>query len=55
MRGGVSALSLVPLLSASVVRVRNEPPGSSLLRAERAERHGEEDGAASELEEGRSG
>ena len=41
--------ALVLLLSASVLRVRDEPPGSSLFSPEGAGTDGEEDGA------GRSG
>ena len=43
------------LLSAAVLCVRDKPPGSPLLSCEGAGMDGKEDGAASELEEGRSG
>ena len=43
------------LLSALVLRVHDEPPGSSPLRFEGAARDGEENGAAGEVEEGRNG
>ena len=43
------------LLSALVLRVRDEPPGSSPLRLDGAARDGEENGAAGEVEEGRNG
>ena len=43
------------LLSALVLCVRDEPPGSSPLRFEGAARDGEENGAAGEVEEGRNG
>ena len=47
--------SLVLLLSAAVLCVRDKPLGSPLLSCEGVVMDGEEDGAASELEEGRSG
>ena len=49
------ALSLVLLLSATVLRVRDEPPGSSLLRFEGVGSRTGSDGAVGEVEEGRSG
>ena len=54
-RDDADALSLVLLLSASVLRVRDEPLGSSLLEFEGAGRRTGSDGAAGEVEEGRSG
>ena len=47
--------SLFLLLSAAVLCVRDKPPGSPLSSCEGAGMDGKEDGAASELEEGRSG
>ena len=47
-RDDADAPSLVPLLTASVLRRRDEPPGSSLWSFEGAGRHGEADGGRGE-------
>ena len=51
-RDDADASSLVLLLSAAVLSVRDKPPGSSLLIPEGAGWDEEEDGAAGEVEEG---
>ena len=55
MRDGAVAQCLVLLLSTLVVRVRDEPPCSSLLMFEGAERRTSSEGVAGDLEEGRTG
>ena len=51
-RDDADASSLVLLLSAAVLSVRDKPPGSLLLIPEGAGWDEEEDGAAGEVEEG---
>ena len=48
------ALSLVPLLSASILHVRNKPQGSSLLCSESARRNGEASGVHAVVGQSRS-